>query len=84
MRIEDYAAKNVIVVPVNIIQTDEKNKYVYVMVKEGDRLVARKRVVTTGETYESQVEIKSGLTTGDQIITEGYQQVYDGQAVTNQ
>ena len=84
VRIEDYAAKNVIVVPVNIIQTDEKNKYVYVMVKEGDRLVARKRVVTTGETYESQVEIKSGLTTGDQIITEGYQQVYDGQAVTNQ
>lgn len=84
VRIEDYASKNVIVVPVNIVQTDEKNKYVYVMVKEGDRLVARKRVVTTGETYESRVEIKSGLNAGDQIITEGYQQVYDGQAVTNQ
>ncbi|HVT86257.1 MAG TPA: efflux RND transporter periplasmic adaptor subunit [Chitinophagaceae bacterium] len=84
VRIEDYAAKNVIVAPVNIIQTDEKNKYVYVMVKEGDRLVARKRVVETGESYNSQVEIKSGLNTGDQIITEGYQQVYDGQAVTIQ
>jgi RND family efflux transporter MFP subunit len=84
VRIEDYAAKNVIVVPVNIIQTDEKNKYVYVMVKEGDRLIARKRIVETGESYESQIEIKSGLNAGDQIITEGYQQVYDGQAVTIQ
>ncbi len=84
VRIEDYSSKNVIVVPVNIIQTDEKNKYVYVMVKEGDRMIARKRIVETGETYNSQIEVKSGLNAGDQIITEGYQQVYDGQAVTIQ
>jgi len=84
VRIEDYSSKNVIVVPLNIVQTDEKGKYVYVMVKEGDRFVARKRVVETGETYESQMEIKNGLKDGDQIITEGYQQLYDGQPVTVQ
>jgi hypothetical protein len=28
------------------------------------------------------MEIKSGLTGGEVIITEGYQTVYDGQAVT--
>ena len=84
VRIEDYSAKNVIVVPVNIIQTDEKNKYVYVMEKEGDRQIAKKRIVETGETYNSQIEVKNGLSAGDQIITDGYQQVYDGQTVTIQ
>ncbi|HYM93900.1 MAG TPA: efflux RND transporter periplasmic adaptor subunit [Chitinophagaceae bacterium] len=84
VRIEDYASKNVIVVPVNVVQSDEKNKYVYVMVKEGDRLIARKKVVQTGETYNSQIEIKNGLNAGDRIITDGYQQVYDGQTITTQ
>ncbi|MBS1921265.1 MAG: efflux RND transporter periplasmic adaptor subunit [Bacteroidetes bacterium] len=84
VRIEDYASKNVIVIPVNIVQSDEKNKYVYVMVKEGDRLVARKKIVETGMSYNSQIEIKSGLNAGDQIITSGYQLVYDGQAVTTE
>lgn len=84
VRIEDYSAKNVMVVPVNIIQTDEKNKYLYVMVKEGDHLIARKRIVEIGESYNSQIEIKSGLAAGDQIITEGYQQIYDGQVVAIQ
>ena len=38
-----------------------------------------------GETYNGVMEIKSGLAGGDLIITEGYQTVYDGQAVsTNQ
>ena len=82
VRIEDYASKNVLVVPVNIVQTDEKGKYVYVMTKSGDGMIAQKKAVTIGEAYDSQVEIKSGLNAGDQIITEGYQQVYDGQKVT--
>lgn len=52
------------------------------MVKTGNGLIAQKKIVTIGEVYDSQVEIKSGLNDGDQIITEGYQQVYDGQKVT--
>lgn len=82
MKILDYQTKGALVVPVNVIQSDEKGKYVYVMVKEGDQVLARRKSVVTGETYNSLTEIKSGLAAGDLIITEGYQNVYDGQHVT--
>jgi membrane fusion protein, multidrug efflux system len=82
MRILDYESKGTVAVPINVVQSDEKNKYVYVMEKAGDKLVARKKVVIAGEAYNGLIEIKSGLTGGELIITEGYQTVYDGQTVT--
>lgn len=82
MKILDYQAKSTVAVPVNIVQTDEKGKYVYVMEKTADKMVARKKAVAVGEAYQGLIEIKSGLSAGDLIVTEGYQTVYDGQAVT--
>ena len=82
MKILDYSAKGAVAAPVNVVQSDEKGKYVFVMVKEGDKNVVRKKVVIVGEAYNGLIEIKSGLTGGELIITEGYQTVYDGQAVT--
>lgn len=83
VRIQDNLLKNVIVVPVNLVQTDESGKFVYVMVKEGDKQIARKKTVTLqGEPYKGQVAIASGLNDGDMIVTEGYQTIYDGQSVT--
>ncbi len=82
VKILDYAAPNVLAAPLNIVQTDEKGKYVYVLEKTGNRSVARKKMVTVGESYAELIEIKSGLTAGDQLITEGYQNLYEGQVVT--
>ncbi|MFI5130160.1 MAG: efflux RND transporter periplasmic adaptor subunit [Chitinophagales bacterium] len=82
VRIKDYAAPKALTVPVNVVQTDETGKYVYVMVKEGNVFKARKKKVNVGETYGGIVEVKAGLAASDQIITEGYQVVYDGQVVT--
>jgi len=82
LKILDYEAKGAVAVPVNVVQSDEKTKYVYVMEKAGDKMVARKKVVSVGEVYNGMIEIKSGLTGGELIITEGYQTVYDGQSVT--
>lgn len=82
LKILDYEAKATIAVPVNVVQSDEKNKYVYVMEKAGDKMVARKKVVNVGEAYNGFIEIKNGLAGGELIITEGYQTVYDGQSVT--
>ena len=82
IRIKDYAAPKAITIPVNVVQTDETGKYVYVMVKEGNSFKARKKKVVVGETYNGVVEIKAGLVATDQIITEGYQVVYDGQVIT--
>ena len=82
MKILDYQANDAIAVPVNVVQSDETGKYVYVIEKKGDKSIARRKTVITGETYGGRTEIKSGLNSGDQIITEGFLSVYDGQTVT--
>jgi membrane fusion protein (multidrug efflux system) len=82
VRIQDYTTPNAITIPVNTLQTDEQGKFVLVAVKEGNGMVARKRQVQVGELYGNRLEVKSGLQTGDVIITEGFQSLYDGQSVT--
>jgi membrane fusion protein (multidrug efflux system) len=82
VRVKDYSAPNAISVPVNVVQTDEKGKYVYVASQEGNVTKARKKIVNIGEVYNGMAEIKMGLSAADQVITEGYQNVYDGQTIT--
>lgn len=81
VKIQDYAASNIIAVPVNMVQSDEKGKYVYVMETKGDKSYARRKSIITGESYEGNIEVKSGLAAGDQLVTEGYQTLYEGQLV---
>ena len=81
VKIQDYAAPNAITVPINTVQTDEKGKYVYVAVKEGDKLVARKKAIVVGAAYGANIEVKSGVVAGEQLVTDGYQSVYDGQSL---
>jgi RND family efflux transporter MFP subunit len=82
VHIKDYSVPNAIIIPVNLVQTDESGKYVYAIVKEGEVMKARKKTVNVGEVYSGMIEVKAGLTASDRIITEGYQSVYDGQTVT--
>lgn len=82
VQILDYSAPNSLQVPLNVLQTDENGKYVLVASKEGDKLVARKRKVVIGELYNDKIEIKQGLKEGDQVITEGFQGLFDGQLIT--
>jgi len=83
MKILDYAAANAVVIPVNTVQSDENNKYVYLMGKSADgKIIATRKTIVLGEVYSDIVEIKSGLTGGEQLITSGYQNLYEGQLVT--
>lgn len=82
VQIQDYTINNAITVPVNTLQNDEKGKYVMVAVKENGKMIAKKKMVIVGEFYGDKLEVKSGLQTGDMVITEGYQSLYDGQAIT--
>ncbi|MEP6465488.1 MAG: efflux RND transporter periplasmic adaptor subunit [Parafilimonas sp.] len=82
VRIMDYAASNSITIPVNTLQTDDQGKYVLVAVSENGKTYARKKRVEIGEMYNNQLEIKSGLSEGDVLITDGFQNLYDGQLIT--
>jgi len=83
VRINDYNAPNAVVVPVNTVQNDETGKFVYLVnTRPGGKTVAVKQPVTAGEVYGNNMEIKTGLKAGDQLITEGFQNVYNGQTVS--
>lgn len=82
VKIRDYATDNAVTIPLNVLQNDEQGKYVMAAAKEGSKTIARKRRVVVGELYGDRLEIKSGLQSGDVIVTEGYQELYDGQPIT--
>jgi membrane fusion protein (multidrug efflux system) len=84
VKLEDYSATNVITIPVNTVQSDEKGKYVMLGVKENGKLVAHKRNVTIGQLYGDKIEVTSGLQVGEELITDGFQGLYEGQSLTTQ
>jgi multidrug efflux pump subunit AcrA (membrane-fusion protein) len=82
VQVQDYAKAKTITIPVNTLQNDDKGKFVMVAVNEGGKLIARKRTIVVGELYQDQLEVRSGLQAGDQLITEGFQNLYEGQLIT--
>jgi multidrug efflux pump subunit AcrA (membrane-fusion protein) len=67
-----------ITVPVNVVQTINNEKVVYVAEANGKNTVARKRVVEVDGVYDDKANIKSGLAPGDKVITIGFQGLSDG------
>ena len=79
VRILNYNRPNATVIPVDLVQKDEQNSYVYVVAQEAGKTVAKKRIIKTGATYNGKVEVTSGLTSNDQVISAGYQNLNEGQ-----
>lgn len=79
VKIQDYTAKNVLTIPVNTLQNDDKGKFVMVAEKKDGKMVAVKKPVVTGQLYADKIEVTQGLQAGDQLITDGFQALYEGQ-----
>lgn len=60
-----------------IVDFGENNKYVFVL--EGD--IAKKRMITIGGREKNNVLIASGLSKGEKLIFEGFQQLADNDKV---
>jgi RND family efflux transporter MFP subunit len=82
VQINDKTLPSAIVIDENIIQPTENGKIVFVASEEKGSKVARQRPVTTGLSFGGKVEIMSGLSAGDQLITTGYQDLFDNQPVS--
>jgi len=63
------SAKEVIVIPRDIIMSRNRNQIVYV-VENG---VATERIITTGLQNEESVEVKMGLLKGESIVNSGFE-----------
>lgn len=80
VRIIFHSEPSAIVVPVNVIQTVNGEKIVYIAENQGNQLVARKKVVNVGGVYGGMAQV-TGLSGGDRIITVGYQSLNDGDII---
>jgi len=77
IKVIDYKKDKSVVIPINLIQKSEKGDYVLI----ADNGVARKAIVSVGQTYGDQAEIVSGLKAGDNVITVGFQSLNDGDKI---
>jgi RND family efflux transporter MFP subunit len=81
MRIVDYTAKDAVVIPVGVIQYTSGKPYVMVAQNANGKMVAQRKTIELGHTYNDKAEIKSGLTKGDRIITTGFQGLNDNDLI---
>jgi membrane fusion protein (multidrug efflux system) len=64
-----------LVVPENAVYQIQDRAYVYVV---GEELVARERLIETGERRFGSVEVLRGLEDGERIVSEGIIKLRDG------
>ena len=83
VKILDHTNAKAIVIPVNIVQSDDKGKFIFLMKKDGDKYVATRKTIQLGKLYDDNIEVLSGLEEGAEIITVGYQGLYEGQIISS-
>jgi RND family efflux transporter MFP subunit len=81
IQINDYHSDKSILVPMNVIQTDQLGSYVYVVRSKEKYSAAYKQPVVIGNSYNGIAEILKGLAAGDRVISVGYQELVDGEYV---
>jgi len=81
VKIRDYQVADAYVLPVNLVQSDNKGQFVLVAQPENDKYYARKQPVKTGQIYNGLAEIIDGLEPGQKVITGGYLNLDEGEPV---
>ncbi|MDD2529046.1 MAG: efflux RND transporter periplasmic adaptor subunit [Lentimicrobiaceae bacterium] len=81
VKINDYTNPSTFVIPVSLLKDSSSGKYIYTAKEENGRLIARRKIVEVGRTYNGMAEIISGLEKGDKIITTGYNNLVEGQLI---
>lgn len=83
VKVKDYTAKEVISIPVNLVQNSDDGDFVFISGKnEKGKSIALKTKIQTGLSYGGNVEVKNGLKEGDTIITAGFEDLNDKQEIS--
>jgi membrane fusion protein, multidrug efflux system len=81
IRVVDYEKPDAFTLPINVIQSNETEKFVFVAKMEQGRYIARKRTVMVGQIYNGIAEVTTGIEMNEQVITTGYLDVTDGMEI---
>jgi RND family efflux transporter MFP subunit len=78
VRINDYSNSSALMVNQNFISIDSKNKeYVYKIFTNNNKNYVSKTIVETGKNDGVNIEILSGISPGDMIVSEGIRKLVD-------
>jgi len=77
MQIANYENENAIVVPISLIQKTAQGEMLYIA--DGNK--AKSVMVKTGRISNGNVEILEGLNGGEKVITEGYEELDNGEGI---
>lgn len=67
--------------PESAISVQGDSAFVYVLARQGQRMVAEQRPVLAGVRQDGFVEIREGLAPGERIVADGLNKIQPGQAV---
>lgn len=81
IKLRDFLAENAITVPTRCLSKDGRGEYIYTVKSQDGKQKAIKTYVKTGRTSEGLTMITEGLNQGDRVITEGYNEVANGNEV---
>ena len=81
VKIKDYSNDSVITLPVNYVQSNQEGKFLYLAQQADGKWIAKRTKIETGMDYNGNIEILSGITTGDKVITSGFQSLKDGELI---
>jgi multidrug efflux pump subunit AcrA (membrane-fusion protein) len=72
MLINDNAEKDVVVIPLELVQQEVSGRsYVFVKAENSEGAIAKKVIVETGASYDGDIIITSGLNGDEEIIVSG-------------
>ena len=79
MKISDYKNMNALTLPVDLVQSARDGNFVMVAKQQGiNSMVAERKVVTTGMSYNGKIEVTSGIESNDKVIMNGYRDLNEG------
>ena len=72
MLLKDFTQKDAVVVPIELVQQEVSGRsYVYIKGANEEGDIAKKVIVETGESYDGEIIVVSGLKGGEEIIVSG-------------
>ena len=74
--------RSALTIPESALLPVADQQWVFVLESSGDGYVVQRRAVQLGRRYTGKVEVLSGLSAGQQVVTRGGLKIRDGQSVT--
>ncbi len=82
VKIRDFVLKHALTIPSHLIQKSTDGKlFVYTVVQQNNNHIICKVIIETSKSYQGKTVVTKGLTAGDRLVVEGYNEVINKELV---